>query len=329
MKKRVFSGMRPTGSLHLGHLVGALDNWVGMQDDFECIYGIVDWHALTTEYRNVDQIPDSVMTIAMDWIASGLDPEKSTLMVQSLVPEHAELFLLLSMICPIPWLERVPTYKEQIQQLREKDLSTLGFLGYPLLQSADILIYKGEVVPVGEDQVSHIELSREVARRFNHFYGPVFSEPQAKLTRSPRLPGTDGRKMSKSYQNEIRLADDPETIRKKVMPMMTDPARKRRTDPGDPALCPVFDLHKIFTGQEGRDWVTEGCKTAGIGCVDCKKLLLEQMRPRLEPIYEKHRALEKHPDTVKDILLEGSREARGLARKTMQEVRQAMRVDYS
>jgi tryptophanyl-tRNA synthetase len=249
-------------------------------------------------------------------------------MIQSLVPEHAELFLLLSMICPTPWLERVPTYKEQIRQLKEKDLSTLGFLGYPLLQSADILVYKADAVPVGEDQVSHIELSREVARRFNNFYGTVFPEPQAKLTKSPRLPGTDGRKMSKSYRNEIRLSDGPEATRKKIMTMKTDPARMRRTDPGDPELCPVFDHHKVFTEESGRDWVIEGCKTAGIGCTDCKKLLLERMNPLIEPIFEKRQALASDLDIVKEVLVEGSRSARQLATETMDDVRQAMQVDY-
>src|SRR5690606_26417893 len=227
----VFSGMRPTGRLHLGHLVGALNNWISMQDEYECIYGIVDWHALTSEYQNVDIINESVTEIAIDWLAVGLDPDRAILMIQSLVPQHAELHLLFSMITPVPWLERVPTYKEQIGQLKDKDLSTYGFLGYPLLQAADILVYKADEVPVGEDQVSHIELCREVARRFNHLYGPVFPEPQAKLTPTPRLPGTDGRKMSKSYRNEIQLSEDPASIRKKIMTMVTDPARVRRRDP--------------------------------------------------------------------------------------------------
>ncbi|MFQ5738439.1 MAG: tryptophan--tRNA ligase [Acidobacteriota bacterium] len=328
MKKRVFSGMRPTGPLHLGHLVGALDNWVAMQDEYDCIYGIVDWHALTTEYQNVENIAGSVLDIAMDWMAVGLSPERSILMIQSLVPEHAELLLLFSLICPIPWLERVPTYKEQILQLRDRDLSTYGFLGYPLLQSADILIYKGEVVPVGEDQVSHIELCREVARRFNHLYGHVFPEPRHKLTLSPRLPGTDGRKMSKSYNNEIKLSEDPKTIRQKILTMMTDPARKRRTDPGNPDICPVFDHHRVFTGEEGRQWVREGCQSAGIGCVDCKNLLLKRLLPRVEPIYEERRKLERNPSQVKEALIEGSREARAIAAQTMDEVRQAMKIKY-
>ncbi len=328
MKGKVFSGMRPTGRLHLGHLVGALDNWVGMQDDYECVFGIVDWHALTTDYQNVDGIAGNVLEIALDWMAAGLDPERSTLMIQSLVPEHAELFLLFSMICPTPWLERVPTYKEQIAALREKDLSTLGFLGYPLLQAADILIYRADTVPVGEDQVSHIELCREVARRFNNFYGPIFPEPQAKLTKAPRLPGTDGRKMSKSYRNEIQLSEDPVSIRSKVMTMVTDPARVRRTDPGNPDVCPVFDHHKVFTEEEGRQWAAQGCRTASIGCTDCKHLLLKRMLPRVEPIFEKRTALEKDLPGVREILVEGSRKAQRTARATMGEVRQAMKIDY-
>ncbi len=329
MKKRVFSGMRPTGPLHLGHLVGALDNWVRMQDEYDCIYGIVDWHALTTEYQDVDQVQPNVFEIALDWMAAGLDPERSILMIQSRVPEHAELFLLFGMICPLGWLERVPTYKEQIQQLKEKDLGTIGFLGYPLLQAADILVYKADTVPVGEDQVSHIELCREVARRFNHLFEPVFPEPQAKLTVAPRLPGTDGRKMSKSYGNEIRLSDETAEIRRKVMTMITDPARQRRTDPGTPALCPVFDHHKVFTEEAGREWVTEGCTTAGIGCTDCKNLLLERMLPRIGPISEKRRELQSRPGQVHEVVLEGSEKARRIARQTLVEVRQAMKIEYS
>lgn len=321
--------MRPTGALHLGHLVGALSNWVAMQEEYECIYGIVDWHALTTEYQDVDNIKTNVLEIAIDWLAAGIDPEVSTLMVQSLVPEHAELHLLFSMFTPLPWLERVPTYKEQIQQLKEKDLKTYGFLGYPLLQSADILIYRADRVPVGEDQLSHIELCREIARRFNHLYEPVFPEPQAELTRSPRLPGTDGRKMSKSYGNVILLSESPEAIRKKIMPMVTDPARVRRSDPGNPEVCPVFDHHKIFTDSEGQKWAAHGCRTAGIGCVDCKNLLLENLLPVIEPIHERRKELEKEPSAVMEILVEGSRRARSIASATLSRVRQAMKIKYT
>ena len=329
MSKRVFSGMRPTGRLHLGNYLGALENWVLMQEEYDCIFGIVDYHALTSEYRSVESVHESVFQIAIDWLSSGLDPEKSILMIQSMVPEHAELHLLLSMIVPTPWLERVPTYKEQMEQLRDKDLSTYGFLGYPLLQAADILIYKANLVPVGEDQVAHIELSREIARRFNNFYGTVFPEPEAQLTQSPRLPGTDGRKMSKSYGNEIQLSEDPKQIQKKIMTMVTDPARKRRTDPGNPEVCPVFDYHKIFTESEGRDWVVQGCTTAGIGCADCKEMLLKGMLPVIEPLHEKRMKLEGSPNDVKEILLEGTGKASRIAKQTMQEVRQAMKLDYS
>ena len=320
--------MRPTGRLHIGHLVGALENWVPMQDSYDCVFGIVDWHALTSEYQDVSEVKQNITDIAIDWLAAGLDPEKSMLMLQSMVPEHSELHLLFSMIIPIPWLERVPTYKEQIKQLNEKDLSTYGFLGYPVLQAADILIYKANAVPVGEDQVCHIELSREIARRFNNYYGEVFPEPQPKLTRSARLPGTDGRKMSKSYGNDIQMTESPESIRKKVMPMMTDPARMRRSDPGNPEKCPVFDFHKTFTEEEDLSWVTEGCTSAGIGCVDCKKKLLEQMLPVIEPLHQKRIELENNLDYVKDVLVEGSKKARERACETMEDVRSALNLDY-
>lgn len=320
--------MRPTGRLHLGHLVGALENWINMQDEYECIFGVVDWHALTSEYQSVDAIRDNVRDIAIDWLAAGLDPERSTIMLQSLVPEHAELHLLFSMFVPLPWLERVPTYKEQIIQLREKDLSTYGFLGYPVLQAADILVYRAEAVPVGEDQVSHIELCREIARRFNNLYSPVFPEPQPKLTKAARLPGTDGRKMSKSYKNEIQLSEDPKSIHQKVMTMVTDPARVRRTDPGSPEVCPVYDHHKVFTSEQDREWVQEGCRSAGIGCTDCKKLLLKNIGPIVEPLHEKRVQLESDPGFVMDVLRDGSHKAQAIARETMDEVRQAMKLKY-
>lgn len=328
MKNRVFSGMRPTGKLHLGHVIGALNNWVRMQNEYECIYGIVDWHALTTEYENVGDISDNVVEIGLDWLAAGLDPERSTLMIQSLVPEHAELHLLFSMFVPIPWLERVPTYKEQQQQLQGKDLSTYGFLGYPLLQSADIMIYKADFVPVGEDQLSHIELTREVARRFNHLYGEVFPEPQAKLTPVPKLPGTDGRKMSKSYNNSIMLADSPEEVRKKVMQMMTDPARMRRSDPGNPDICPVFTYHKIFSDPTLIPEVDVGCRTAGIGCTDCKRWLAESLLRFMEPIYESRQKWQANRRSVYEVLWTGSERARATARQTMAEVREKMGIAY-
>ncbi len=320
--------MRPTNRLHLGNYFGALVNWVRMQEEYDCIFGIVDYHALTSEYEDVGKVNENVLEVAMDWLVSGIDPERSIIMVQSLVPEHAELHLLLSMIVPIPWLERVPTYKEQILQLQEKDLSTYGFLGYPLLQAADILIYKANTVPTGEDQLAHIELCREVARRFNHLYGPVFPEPESKMTQVARLPGTDGRKMSKSYGNQIPLSGDPKSASKKIMTMMTDPARKRLTDPGDPEKCPVFDYHKVFTDSAGQKWVREGCTTAGIGCTDCKQRLLENMLPVIQPLHEKRKELENSPDHVKEILFAGSSRAREIARTTMDEVRQAMKISY-
>lgn len=326
-KGRVLSGMRPTGRLHLGHLFGALDNWRKLQDEYECFFFIADWHALTTDYASPGGIKEYTLEVAIDWLAAGIDPERSTLFVQSSLPEHAELHLLLSMITPLPWLERVPTYKEQMQELRDRDLNTYGFLGYPLLQAADILIYKADYVPVGEDQLPHIELCREIARRFHHFYKSVFVEPQALLTEFPRIPGTDGRKMSKSYGNAIFLADPPEVVERKIKRMVTDPARKRRFDPGNPDVCPVFDLHKIFTPKEEREsFVVPGCRTAGIGCLDCKGVLLKSMIPALQPIYEKRLELTQQPGVVQEILEEGTRRARQVASETLAEVKGAIGI---
>ncbi len=325
-KKRVLSGMRPTGPAHLGHLVGAFDNWVAMQDELECFYCIVDWHALTTDYANTSELRNNIRELAVDFLAVGLDPKRSTLFVQSQVPAHAELHLLLSMVVPLPWLERVPTYKEQIEQLREKDLNTYGFLGYPLLQSADILIYRADFVPVGEDQKPHVELTREIARRFNNFYGPVLSEPDVRLTPTPKLPGTDGRKMSKSYGNTINLGEDEKSIRQKLKTMVTDPARKLRTDKGDPAKCPVFDLHKVFSTEETRAWAAEGCRTAGIGCIDCKTALADHLMARVAPVIERRRDYEKRPDEVRDIFLDGARRAREVTEATMTDVRSAVKL---
>jgi tryptophanyl-tRNA synthetase len=327
-RPRILSGMRPTGPLHIGHLTGALDNWVRLQDTHDCYWAIVDWHALTTDYANPAEIRANVLEVAIDWLAAGLDPARATLFIQSLVPEHAELHLLLSMVVPVAWLERVPSYKEQQHQLTEKDLSTYGFLGYPLLQSADIMIYKADAVPVGEDQAPHIELTREVVRRFNHLYGPVFPEPKTLLTEVPRVPGTDGRKMSKSYNNAVFLKDPPEVVRQKIRPMVTDPARKRRTDPGNPDICPVFDLHKAFSSKRTQDWAAEGCRTAGIGCLDCKGALIDHLLRRLETIHARRPEFEAHPDTVWDILAAGSRKAREVARATIEEVRAAMKITY-
>jgi tryptophanyl-tRNA synthetase len=327
-KPRILSGMRPTGALHLGNLMGALDNWVRLQDPYECYFSIVDWHSLTTDYADPGQVKESILEVATDWLAAGLDPERSTLFIQSLVPEHAELHLLLSMIVPVPWLERVPTYKEQQAQLTEKDLSTYGFLGYPLLQTADIIIYKADAVPVGEDQAPHIELAREIVRRFNNLYGPVFPEPKTLLTEAKRIPGTDGRKMSKSYGNAIYIKDDPETVRQKLRPMVTDPARVRRTDPGNPDVCPVFDLHKAFSPREVQEWAAAGCRSAGIGCLDCKARLTEAMLERLREVHARRPEYEKRPDTVWDVLVEGSKRARVTAEATMDQVRAAMKIRY-
>ena len=329
-RPRILSGMRPTGPLHLGHLTGALDNWIRLQDDYDCFYSVVDWHALTTDYADPSAVKANVLEVATDWLACGLSPEKSTIFIQSLVPEHAELHLLLSMTTPLPWLERVPSYKDQQQNIQDKDLGTYGFLGYPLLQTADIVIYKADAVPVGEDQAPHIELSREIVRRFNHMYGvEIFPEPKTLLTETPRTPGTDGRKMSKSYGNAVYLKDSPDDLRAKIKPMLTDPARQRRKDPGTPEVCPVFDLHKAFSPKDVQGWAAEGCRTAGIGCLDCKGGLIEHILKRLEPIHERRRELETRPDTVWDILFEGSKKARATAQATMEEVRRAVKLEYT
>ncbi|HJS56721.1 MAG TPA: tryptophan--tRNA ligase [Vicinamibacteria bacterium] len=328
-RPRILSGMRPTGPLHLGHLTGALDNWVGLQDSYECYWTIVDWHALTTDYADPSAIRENILEVAVDWLAAGLDPRRAALFVQSDVKEHAELHLLLSMVIPVPWLERVPTYKEQQQNITDKDLSTYGFLGYPLLQTADIIIYRADAVPVGEDQAPHIELSREIVRRFNNFYGPVFPEPKTLLTPTPRMPGTDGRKMSKSYGNAIYLKEPPETIREKLRPMVTDPARKRRTDPGDPNRCPVFDLHRAFSSAGTQEWSAHGCRTAGIGCIECKMKLADHLIERLAEIHERRPEYASRPDTVWDVLRAGAKKARETARATMEDVRAAMKIRYA
>jgi len=321
-KDRVLSGMRPTGKLHLGNYLGALENWVRMQDEYDCFYFVANWHALTTGAEAAAEIPGNTIEMAADWLGAGLDPERSTLFIQSLVPEHAELHLLFSMVTPLGWLERVPTYKEMVEQLGLESPS-YGLLGYPLLQAADILMYKPRWVPVGVDQVPHVELTREVARRFNHTFGEVFPEPEAKLTEIPKVPGTDGRKMSKSYDNAIYLSDAPEVVAAKVRPMVTDPARKRRSDPGNPDVCPVFDLHKIFTPAADREWAATGCRTAGIGCLDCKGRLLEHMLPRLAGIRERRQQFAEKPSEIVEILHEGSRKARKVATRTMEDVRRA------
>ena len=393
---RILSGMRPTGKLHLGNLVGALQNWVKLQDEYESYHFVADWHMLTTGYENTLDLRQDTWEMVADWLACGLDPDKATFFVQSRLPEHAELHLLFSMVTPLSWLERVPTYKEQLENIRDHDINTYGFLGYPLLQAADILMYKPKYVPVGEDQVPHVEFAREVARRFNLAFGEleplegtdgdwvfravsaglvmkgrkpgkesvgvdivsvdpkeflaaafrqatleqraeclnqglgelrgIFPEPEALLTSAPRLPGTDGRKMSKSYNNAIFLTDAPDVVSKKLATMMTDPARKRRSDPGNPDVCPVFDLHKVFSIQETIERVNRECRTAEIGCVDCKKLAAGHLNAVLAPIQERRRPYERNPQQVWDVLEEGTARARAVAQATMREVRAAVKL---
>ena len=365
-KKRVLSGMRSTGKLHLGNYVGALENWVRMQDEYDCFFFIADWHALTTDYADTSRLKENSVEVLLDWLAAGLDPAKCVMFIQSHVPAHAELHLLLSMITPLGWLERVPTYKEQKENIKEKDLGTYGFLGYPVLQSADILIYKADVVPVGEDQVAHVELTREIARRFNGIYAYaqpvvaettsltqsqkdilissgtditpdtdyifpriVFPEPQALLTPAPRLPGTDGRKMSKSYDNAVMLTEPEPVVRQKLKTMVTDPARVRRTDRGNPDICPVGDLHKIFSDKETIAKVNEGCRSAGIGCIECKSWVADAIVKILNPMQERRKKYEDNPRLAWDILEAGSARAREIAGGTMDEVRKSMGLDYS
>jgi len=390
--------MRPTGRLHLGHLYGVIKNWVTLQHEYECFFFVADWHALTTHYETPQIIEDNIWDMVIDWLAAGVSPNAATLFVQSQVPEHAELHLLLSMMCPLGWLERVPTYKDMQENLKDKDLATYGFLGYPLLQSADILIYRAGFVPVGADQVAHVELTREVARRFNHLYGRapdfedaaraaiakmgkkvaklydelrrkyqeqgdtealerarallqeqqnltfgdrerlfgylegsgkiILPEPQAKLTPAAKMPGLDGRKMSKSYDNVISLRDDTDTVAKKLRTMPTDPARVRRTDPGEPTRCPVWQFHEIFSDDATREWVQQGCRSAGIGCIECKAPVIERIESELAPIRERARHYEQDLGEVKAIINEGSEKARDMARATLHDVRQAMGLNY-
>ena len=393
-KNRVLSGMRPTGRLHLGHYHGVLKNWVKLQHEYECFFFVADWHALTTDYDNTAAIGESIWEMVIDWLAAGVNPGAASLFIQSRVPEHAELHLLLSMITPLGWLERVPTYKDQQEKLKEKELDTYGFLGYPLLQSADILIYKAGQVPVGEDQVAHVELTREVARRFNHQYGReadfveraeeaikkigkknaklysglrkeyqeqgdhealekarallesqqnitlgdrerlfgylegggkiILPEPQALLTPTSKMPGLDGQKMSKSYGNTIGLREAPDLVEKKMRTMQTDPARVRRTDPGNPEVCPVWGFHQIYSTDETRKWVVEGCRSAGIGCIDCKQPVIDAVIAEQAPIHERAMEYIENPNLVRNIIAEGSERAREVARETLDEVRQVM-----
>lgn len=324
-KKVVLSGMRPTGPLHLGHLAGALRNWLKLQEEYRCFYSIVTWHAFSSEYQNSTSIRECTFEVAADWLSIGLDHEKCVLFVQSEVKEHAELHLLLSMIIPLPWVKRVPTFKEMQRELPDKDLNTYGFLGYPVLQTADIIIYKAEVVPVGEDQAYHLELAREITRRFNRLYGPVFPEPQILLTEVPRLAGTDGRKMSKSFGNAIFLKDTRDVIRQKITTMMTDVRRKRRTDPGVPEDCPVFTLHRAFVPKPKRNELAQECRSAGIGCLECKDVVIQSIIQILIPFWERRRVLENKPSLVWEILEEGNAKAREVAKKTMAEVRSVLR----
>jgi tryptophanyl-tRNA synthetase len=326
-RPRILSGMRPTGPLHLGHLVGALNNWIALQDAHECFYVIVDWHALTTDYADTTRIRGHVREVALDWLAVGLDPERSHLFVQSDVKEHAELHLLLSMVVPLPWLERVPSFKDQQRELRDRDLNTYGFLGYPLLQTADVLVYRAERVPVGEDQLPHLELAREIARRFNQLFGDVFPEPQPLLTPAARLPGTDGRKMSKSYGNALYLSDEPATLAKKVDGMLTDPQRTHRHIPGNPEVCPVFMTHRVFSSAETVHWADRECRSAGIGCRDCKGALKESLETCLAPIRARRQALSQDSARVEAILTRGAEAARAAAAATLAEVRRAMRIN--
>jgi tryptophanyl-tRNA synthetase len=330
VKPRVVSGMRPTGKLHLGHLVGALHNWAALQDQYDCFYFVADWHALTSNYADTSEIVESAYDMVVDWIAAGLDPERSTLFIQSLVPEHAELHLLLSMTVPVTWLERVPTYKEQMAELSEKDLSTLGFLSYPLLQTADIIIYNGARVPVGEDQVAHLEVSREIVRRFHNFFGELFVEPQPLLTTFARLPGLDNRKMSKSYNNTINLSDDEETVRKKVRQMYTDPNRIRADVPGNVEGNPVFMYHDAFNPDLAEVEDLKARYRAGkVGDVEVKTKLAKALNAYLDPIRARRADVLTHPSTVRDILHEGSRTARAIAQETMERVRDAVKLRYS
>jgi len=326
LKKRVLSGMRPTGKLHLGNLHGALTNWKRLQEEYECFFFVADWHALTSEYQETNFIKEFIWEMLIDWLSVGLDPNKSTLFIQSKLPEHAELHLIFSMITPIPWLERNPTYKEQIKELVEKDLNTYGFLGYPVLQAADILIYKANFVPVGVDQLPHVEITREIARRFNYLYKEVFPIPEPILTEMPKILGIDGRKMSKSYHNAIYLSDPPKVIREKTLQMFTDKTRLRKTDPGHPDICNVFSFHKLYTSPEKVSQIEEDCKKARIGCVECKKLLAENLINGLAPLQEKRQYYQEHLEELKNIIDAGIKKARSVATTTLEEAKEAIGI---
>ncbi|MHB8058739.1 MAG: tryptophan--tRNA ligase [Desulfuromonadaceae bacterium] len=325
MKQRVVSGMRPSGRLHIGHYHGVLENWVKMQDSMECFFFVADWHSLTTEYADTSGIAQSIRDMVLDWVAFGLDPEKCVIFRQSLVPHHSELNLILSMVTPVSWLERNPTYKDMLENIEQRDLTTFGFLGYPVLMAADIILYKATRVPVGHDQLPHLEITREIARRFNHLYGAVFPEPEALLTETPKLPGLDGRKMSKSYNNSIYLSDNAETTTKMVMSMVTDTNRVRRADPGDPDVCVAFNLHRLYVPQEKLDEIVPACRGAQIGCVDCKKILAASINERLAPFRARREELAANPGFVDALLQEGSRKASLISDAVMTEVRTALK----
>jgi tryptophanyl-tRNA synthetase len=328
LMQRVVSGMRPTGRLHLGHYHGVISSWISLQKDYDCLFFAADWHALTTDYADPSMISENAREMVIDWLSAGIDPSRSTLFRQSEVKDHAELFVLLSMMVPLPWLERNPTYKEQLEEIKDKDIRTFGFLGYPVLQTADIIIYKAGKVPVGIDQAPHLELSREIARRFNHLYGEVFPEPQTMLTKVPKILGTDGRKMSKSYGNAIFLSDEPSTVEAKMLQMVTDTARKKRTDPGDPKVCPFYlTFHELYSDEGTLRWVHEGCTHASIGCIECKRSVIPKVLALLEPIRKRRKEIEKDPSFAWDALKKGGERARALARATMAEVRSAMRIE--
>ena len=326
-RKRVLSGMQPSGLMHLGNYLGALENWKALQEDYDCFFFVADWHALSTNYADTSRIREFVRELLIDWLAAGIDPKRSTVFIQSHIPEHAVLHLLLSMMVPISWLERNPTYKEKQDEIKEKDLSTYGFLGYPVLQAADILLYKPDFVPVGKDQLPHLELTRELARRFNDIYKkPVFPEPKEHLTKFPKVLGTDGRKMSKSYGNTINLSDTEPVVRQKLKTMVTDPARVRRTDPGNPDVCPVYEFHKIYSPQEVQAQINKDCRTAAIGCIDCKKLVADKMVERMAPMWEARASLMSHPSRIDEIVQDGSQRAAKVAKATLAEVNEAMKI---
>ncbi|MEI8015152.1 MAG: tryptophan--tRNA ligase [Nitrospira sp.] len=326
-RKRVLSGMQPSGLMHLGNHLGALENWKSLQDQYECYFFVADWHALSTNYADTSRIREFSRELLIDWLAAGIDPKRSTLFIQSRIPEHAVLHLLFSMMTPISWLERNPTYKEKQEEIKEKDLSTYGFLGYPVLQAADILLYKPDFVPVGKDQLPHLELTRELARRFNDIYKTqVFAEPKEHLTKFPKVMGTDGRKMSKSYGNTINLSDAEPVVRQKLKTMVTDPARVRRNDPGNPDICPVYDFHKIYSPQSTQDQINKDCRTATIGCIDCKKLVADRIVERMTPVWDARGRLSKDSAYLNDIVTEGSNRAGEVAKATLHDVNEAMKI---